>query len=521
MADRDALRRLPDEAPERELMPEATERAERSMLLGDPEDVPSLRMAGGSADRRHVWTRRLVYSGVAAAVLLAAGAAFYSLQQMGVDDLEQWEQQPLASNGDRAPREPQPTQRSPLTEGEDEVESEGETAGESPNLAQADRSSLALGDREMDDTARSLRRRSEANAGAEPERDGSSMAEAGDEAAKSVSAAGAYERETEQSQTLFSREIAMDALEEARRTPADEVPASDAASIPTPESDTQTLGGAMAALRSAAEPKRSLAPAGEDGFEMRFRSKDPRQARQQMLAAARHRGLPVLDADETTPDDAGEQRSASRENDDTSMRQQAQTVETFDQRVSTLQMVVLAPPEQVANELRRFEGELIGEPGPDDREPSEPPETAEIARSAESPESPAPSHIPATREAVEASASATRQRAPSSANDPEPAPGAKFMNRAAKPRADSPGANDDDAADETTTEVDYAAILLSSLPIDWAEPIDPAHLRQQRVTIFFEPAATEPADGEASENPAADEPAATETNEPAASEPSE
>ncbi|MFW6337074.1 MAG: anti-sigma factor family protein, partial [Phycisphaeraceae bacterium] len=98
LADRDALRRLPDESPERELMPEATERAERAMLLGDPEDVPSLRVTGNSADRRHVWTRRLVYSGVAAAVLLAAGVTFYSLQEMGVDDLDQWEHQPLASS---------------------------------------------------------------------------------------------------------------------------------------------------------------------------------------------------------------------------------------------------------------------------------------------------------------------------------------------------------------------------------------------------------------------------------------
>ena len=526
MADRDALRRLPDEPPERALMPAATERAERSMLLGDPEEVPSLRMAGGAADRRHVWTRRLVYSGVAAAVLLAAGAAFYSLQEMGVDNLEQWEQQPLASNADRAPEEPQTTQRLPLAEGESEgeAEGEGETVGEAPSLEQADRSPLALGDREMDDTGQSLRGRSQANARAEPQRGGSSMAEAASEAATPQGVARARERKTEESPTLLSRETAVEVLAEARRTPADDTPAGDAASVPTPESQTQTLGEALAAVRSAAEPKRPLAAASEDGLQMRFRSKDPRQARQQMLAAARDRGLPVLDADEAIPDDAGKQRSASRESDDTSGLQDDRTVETFDQRVSTLQMVVLAPPEQVANELRQFEGELIGEPGFDDREPRAFRETPDTPDTPHTPDTP---DTPDTPEPPVSPALSTPSELPTApAITQAPAADAESVTRAAKHgaaalRTDAPGANDDDAADEATTTVDYAAILLSSLPIDRAEPIDPVHPRQRRVTIFFVPTAPEPANGEASENPVADEPGATETSEPAATEPSE
>lgn len=95
-SDKALLRRLPDEPPGRELLPEATERAERALLLGEPDTAPAGRIAPDR--RRHAWTRRLVYTGVAAAVLLAAGLTMYSVWWgLEVNELGDWSDGPVAT----------------------------------------------------------------------------------------------------------------------------------------------------------------------------------------------------------------------------------------------------------------------------------------------------------------------------------------------------------------------------------------------------------------------------------------
>jgi hypothetical protein len=102
-------------------------------------------------------------------------------------------------------------------------------------------------------------------------------------------------------------------------------------------------------------------------------------------------------------------------------------------------MVVFAQPERVASALGRVEGELVAPP--------------QLRK----------------HDAIE-----TRSK---SAPSPEVAADAAPSERLAPFEAESP-------TDETVH--DYTAILLNSLPIDAAPPIDHEHMRQQRVTIVFE-----------------------------------
>lgn len=99
-ADREALRRLPDEAPPHDLLREATGRIEREMLLGEPEPAGLARVTRQAPAQqiRHAWTRRLIYSGVAASILIAVGLTYYALNEgLGLPDLDTWNREPYAA----------------------------------------------------------------------------------------------------------------------------------------------------------------------------------------------------------------------------------------------------------------------------------------------------------------------------------------------------------------------------------------------------------------------------------------
>lgn len=461
-ADRDALRRLPDEPPDRELLPEATERAERSMLLGDPEDEPRLRIAGGSADRRHVWTRRLVYSGVAAAVLIAAGLTFYSLQQTGVDNLDQWQDQPLASSRQSAAGEEDDKPAAQTPAADPAPEPPAAATQPSPLALEENRSGTAEG------VARSMRSRIDAATDAKAQRGGDAGVGAA-EAASPPEEALADAAPTAESEAASEASPEAEEVTEPRTSFA---PASKDDAAEREETRTQSDARAMARRQPdtvpltrdvARTPDSAGASAGrdarrpvkqDDGLALRFRSDDPQRAQQQMLDAARNLGLPVLEPGQPLRNRAAGERSTPSgtaaipgerraKNDTRIAGRDAETVETFDQRVSTLQMVLLAPPEQVADELRDFEGELIGEPTPRD--------DTEIDASAE--------RAPQSLIADKPTADASDRRA---AEDNEPA----------------------------LAPFDYAAVLLNSLPIERAEPIDVEHMSRRRITIIFEPAET-------------------------------
>jgi hypothetical protein len=495
LADREALRRLPDEAPDRELMPEATERAERAMLLGDPEDVPSLRITGNSADRRHVWTRRLVYSGVAAAVLLAAGAAFYSLQQMGVDDLEQWTDQPLASNRDTAASDSQaikPTESAAASDRGGELQPE-------PSESLALRRDTAEGEADLDvPTA--------ADPPVSPMADGS-----GGEGNRALES----REPREPGPAVRGEASASDALSRAApaSAPAPAADASPSAALTERDEDSDddpdppALTAATASTSRSVAQRSELRAESEPGIKMRFRSEDPARTQRQMLAAARDLGLPVLEGDEPADAQADRKRKARRENQAARELGEAEVVEEFDQRVSTLQMVVLAPPEQVARELRRFEGTLIGETTPSD-------EATREARTGSKPEA-VPQETPETQETLESQETKETQETV----DAEPAL-SELSRRREQPAAEPHAAIENDKYHAAFDYVDYAEILLNSLPIDPAQPVDVEHMWQQRVTIVFEPAASEPTKRDPKTDAAAYESTPSQPTDPPGEQPS-
>lgn len=497
LADRDALRRLPDEPPERELMPEATERAERAMLLGDPEDVPSLRIAGHSADRRHVWTRRLVYSGVAAAVLLAAGVTFYSLQQMGVDNLDQWEDQPLASSEGGTTRtggdlKSDAAASDVASEAATDAASEADRVGErDPDPAET----LALGDDGAGEFSGALSRRArsapaapgvadEVELSAEREADPETAAESMADAARGQGGGVGESRdrqvyeEADPAPAAAARTSDADTLADATPDAADAI-RRDGATARSSEEQPPAMAMTDTAdrVRSPADAERFRAEAAA-GVEMRFRSPNPQQAQQQMLVAARNLGLPVLEPDEPALTDAGAKLEDTREpQQPTRERSDAEVVEHFDQRVSTLQMVVLAPPEQVANELRQFEGTLIGE-------------SPSLAKDA-----PAPHNARGLGQNTRPAAS-TPVEPPALEEQPAPDADPPYVDTLYADASEDAPADARETAQRDDTTFDYAAILLNSLPIDPAQPIDTQHMQQQRITIFFEPAeAVETAEG--------------------------
>ena len=405
-ADRDALRRLPDEAPPRDIVPESTDRAERSMLLGDPEESEPLRLAA-SADRRHVWTRRLVYTGVAASVLVAVGLTVYSISRMGVRDLDQWSQGPVASRATPGDAESSPAP--------------GTAPGSAPTPTQPPSPPASPPGIPSPESLARRERSAEPTLAPTTERSAAEPATGLDEVGEVAEAAA----------------IASDALREQPTMALEEQQAPSDAAGDVALNDTPIMAGrANAELESAdasAARADAAAAATEPGGEetasertVRFVSADPASAYQEMRAAARRSGFAVIEADDA-PGGVG-----------SSFRFREVTAPD-----APLRLVVVAPPQRVAEQLARLDGRV-----------------------------------------AEGSILAPRSEARSTLAAPASVVAPKRQD--ADPAASAAAEAEVEAEADGETRFDYAAILIDALPVPAAEPMDPERYAARRIVVRFE-----------------------------------